>query len=91
MFFNKEKKNENATNFAKIGALLIHAAKIDQNYSHEEEEIIKKTLCLKKILRVSINYSFLKITTITVWKAFIMKFSSFNEFFIISFINKKTS
>ena len=44
MFFNKEKKDENNTNFTKIGALLIHAAKIDENYSHEEEEIIKKTL-----------------------------------------------
>ena len=28
----------------KIAALLIHAAKIDENYSNEEEEIIKKTL-----------------------------------------------
>jgi len=28
----------------KIAALLIHTAKIDQNYSIEEEEIIKKTL-----------------------------------------------
>ena len=44
MFFTKEKKDENNTNFTKIGALLIHAAKIDENYSHEEEEIIKKTL-----------------------------------------------
>ena len=43
MFFNK-KKDENGTNFVKIGALLIHAAKIDENYSQKEEEIIKKTL-----------------------------------------------
>ena len=43
MFFNK-KKDENDTNFVKIGALLIHAAKIDENYSKKEEEIIKKTL-----------------------------------------------
>ena len=31
-------------NLIKIGALLIHTAKIDENYSQEEEEIIKKTL-----------------------------------------------
>ncbi len=44
MFFKKiEKKNEN--NFiVKICALLIHAAKIDENYTNKEEEIIKKTL-----------------------------------------------
>ena len=43
MFFKKEQiKN---TNFqTKICALLIHAAKIDENYTDKEEEIIKKTL-----------------------------------------------
>ena len=44
MFFNKKDENKLETNFVKIGALLIHAAKIDENYSIEEEEIIKKTL-----------------------------------------------
>ena len=44
MFFNKEDKNTNQTNLVKIGALLIHAAKIDENYSIEEEKIIKNTL-----------------------------------------------
>jgi uncharacterized tellurite resistance protein B-like protein len=44
MFFNKTNKEENISNFVKIAALLIHTAKIDQNYSIEEEEIIKKTL-----------------------------------------------
>jgi len=44
MFFNKEDKNTNQTNLVKIGALLIHAAKIDENYSVEEEKIIKKSL-----------------------------------------------
>ena len=43
MFFKKDKENNN--NFLiKISALLIHAAKIDENYTHNEEEIIKKTL-----------------------------------------------
>ena len=39
MFF-KDNKN----NFDKIAALLIHAAKIDQNYSKKEENIIEKTI-----------------------------------------------
>ena len=44
MFFNKKEENNDETNLVRIGALLIHAAKIDENYSKEEEEIIKKTL-----------------------------------------------
>tara|TARA_Y100000389_G_C17066928_1_gene320051 strand:+ start:100 stop:516 length:417 start_codon:yes stop_codon:yes gene_type:complete len=44
MFFKKKEGTNNDTNLAKIGSLLIHAAKIDQNYTKEEEEIIKKTL-----------------------------------------------
>ena len=44
MFFNKKDNQENSTNLIKVGALLIHTAKIDENYSAEEEEIIKKTL-----------------------------------------------
>ena len=44
MFF-KKKENETENNFLiKICALLIHAAKIDENYTNTEEEIIKKTL-----------------------------------------------
>ena len=44
MFFNKKEKKDNKANLVKIAALLIHTAKIDENYSKEEEEIIKKTL-----------------------------------------------
>ena len=44
MFFNKTDQSKNESNFIKIAALLIHAAKIDENYSKEEEEIIEKTL-----------------------------------------------
>ena len=43
MFFNKEDKNKN--NFLiKICALLIHAAKIDEDYTSKEEGIIRRTL-----------------------------------------------
>ena len=41
MFFKKVDKN---TNFIKIAALLIHAAKIDENFSQKEEEIINQAL-----------------------------------------------
>ena len=43
MFFKKEEMKNN--NFlTKICALLIHAAKIDENYTDKEEKIIAKTL-----------------------------------------------
>ena len=43
MFFKKEETKNN--NFlTKVCALLIHAAKIDENYTDNEEEIIKRTL-----------------------------------------------
>ena len=44
MFFEKkETKNENSY-LIKIGALLIHTAKIDEKYSINEDTIIRKTL-----------------------------------------------
>ena len=42
MFFQKNKNMKD--DLSKVAALLIHAAKIDQNYSIIEEEIIKKAL-----------------------------------------------
>ena len=43
MFFKKEEINNN--NFiTKVCALLIHAAKIDEEYTNKEEKIIEKTL-----------------------------------------------
>ena len=43
MFF-KKKEIKNNDFLIKVCALLIHAAKIDENYTDKEEEIIKKTL-----------------------------------------------
>ena len=40
---NKEKPDANAESI-NIACLLIHAAKIDENYTSEEREIIKKTV-----------------------------------------------
>ena len=45
MFFKKKNRiNKEDNNLEKIAALLIHVAKIDENYSEKEEEIIKQTL-----------------------------------------------
>ena len=42
MFFKKDKSESN--NLSKVAALLIHAAKIDENFSKSEEIIIKQAL-----------------------------------------------
>ena len=44
MFFREKQKNQSDDNLKKIAALLIHAAKIDEDYSIKEKEIIKQTL-----------------------------------------------
>jgi uncharacterized tellurite resistance protein B-like protein len=44
MFFKKDKTKSETNFLIKVCALLIHAAKIDENYTKNEEEIIKKTL-----------------------------------------------
>ena len=42
MFFKKDKDENN--DLSKVAALLIHAAKIDENFSKSEETIIKQAL-----------------------------------------------
>ena len=44
MFFKKDKNKDESNFLTNTCALLIHAAKIDENYTKNEEEIIKKTL-----------------------------------------------
>tara|TARA_Y100001936_G_scaffold28165_1_gene26430 strand:- start:65 stop:481 length:417 start_codon:yes stop_codon:yes gene_type:complete len=44
MFFRKKDKKDKNNFIVKICALLIHAAKIDENFTFNEEQIIKKTL-----------------------------------------------
>ena len=43
-FFKKKNMESIENPLPKIAALLIHAAKIDENYTQKEKEIIKKTL-----------------------------------------------
>ena len=44
MFFKKKKEEKNNNFLTKVCALMIHAAKIDENYTDIEEKIIKETL-----------------------------------------------
>ena len=44
MFFKKKINKIDNKDLTMIAALLVHAAKIDENYTEKEEEIIKKTL-----------------------------------------------
>ena len=46
MFFKKTKKKDYHDDLTKVAALLIHAAKIDENFSSMEENIIKQTLLM---------------------------------------------
>ena len=43
-FFNKENKLNNDTDLLNVACLMIHAAKIDENYTNKEKKIIKETL-----------------------------------------------
>jgi uncharacterized tellurite resistance protein B-like protein len=64
-FKNKEKiiSKDNAS-LCKIAALLIHAAKIDENYEETEKDIIKKTLIELGAEKSNIDDIILKATTI---------------------------
>ena len=44
MFFKEKKGDTKNSDLARVAALLIHAAKIDENFSKEEEVIINKAL-----------------------------------------------
>jgi len=44
MFFKSKKTTNENIDLIKVAALLIHAAKIDENFSEQEEKIIKETL-----------------------------------------------
>ena len=43
-FFNKEEQPNNDSDLINVACLMIHAARIDQNYTGKEKNIIKNTL-----------------------------------------------
>ena len=57
---NKKNISKNNSLYINIGALLIHVAKIDENYSEKEKEIIKKTLLELGLTEDSLNNVFKK-------------------------------
>ena len=55
-FKNKDRaKNNEHSSYTKIAALLIHAAKIDEEYTAEEREIIEKTLIELGVEKLNIS------------------------------------
>ena len=56
MFFNKNKNNNQKDDLIRVSALLIHAAKIDENYTPQEEEIIKQALSMIGANKEDIKY-----------------------------------
>jgi len=56
MFFNKEKNKDN--DLSKVAALLIHAAKIDENFSKSEEIIIKEALLQIGVTKQNLEKTF---------------------------------
>ena len=70
MIFNRNKHSDTKDDLVKIAALLIHAAKIDENYSLEEKEIIKKTLL--EFHDEGKNYSLCRKTQIYIYHIFFL-------------------
>ena len=60
MIFFKKRENNDDNQLIKVGALLIHAAKIDEDFSKEEENIIKRTLLNFGAVNKKINEIFEK-------------------------------
>ena len=60
MFFKKDDKKIEDNFLIKVGALLIHTAKIDENYTDNEEEIIKKTLLELGVKNENLSYTIKK-------------------------------
>ena len=54
-FKNKEKNETQDSSYSRIAALLIHAAKIDEEYTAEEREIIEKTLIELGVEKLNIS------------------------------------
>ena len=57
---NKLGEKDSKNLYVNIGALLIHLAKVDENYSEQEKEIIKKTLLELGLKKADLNDIFEK-------------------------------
>ena len=57
---NKLGEKDSKNLYINIGALLIHLAKVDENYSEQEKEIIKKTLLELGLKKADLNDIFEK-------------------------------
>ena len=58
IFKKKETDNENNhPSIIAVACLLVHSAKIDENYTEDEEEIIKKTLLELGVKKENLSYT----------------------------------
>ena len=64
MFFKKSSTKTENNFLIKTCALLVHAAKIDENYTEKEEEIVKKTLLELGAKKETINQTIKKAKSI---------------------------
>ena len=64
MFFKKDSTETEKNFLVKTCALLIHAAKIDENYTENEEKIVKKTLLELGAKKETINETIKKANSI---------------------------
>ena len=68
IFSKKKKENSNNKNILII-ALLVHAAKIDENYSDDEKEIIKKIIMQLNEVNLNESEKLLKLAEAKEWEA----------------------
>ena len=98
MFFKEKKGDTKTSDLARVAALLIHAAKIDENFSKEEEVIISKALLkigtdkdnLKNILLSAISVHYSKFPTPDLAPSYSIIFlSNIKRHFLHRFVNKR--
>ena len=64
MFFKKKENETIGNDLKKICALLIHAAKIDEDFSDKEEKIIKETMLKIGVRKDNLEKLFIEATNI---------------------------
>ena len=59
-FFNKDKQSNNESDLLNVTCLMIHAAKIDENYTDRERSIVKNTIAKLNVNNEDIDKLILK-------------------------------
>ena len=59
-FFNKDNQSNNDSDLLNVACLMIHAAKIDENYTDREKSIVRKTITKLNVNNEDIDKLMLK-------------------------------